>query len=394
MLVIACPGQGSQTPGFLRPWLEVPDFEERLRWLSAVAGMDLITHGTESDADTIRDTAVAQPLIVASGLVSLLALFPHPAEAFRQVAAGAGHSVGEITAAAAAGVLSAEQAMVFVRERGRAMAEASAVTPTGMTAVLGGDPDDVAATLARHGLTAANVNGAGQTVAAGTLEQLAALHDDPPAKARCKPLQVAGAFHTEHMRPAVEVLDGFARAITTHDARTRLLSNVDGHVVHDGRRVLRRLVTQVSNPVRWDLCMDTMRDLGVTGFIEIPPAGALTGLVKRALPGVETLALRTPDDLAAARDMVARHGQVSGLSQSPTWRLVIAPAKGTVHFDALDEGVSVTTGQTVAQVATLRDTFDVVAPHGGRVVEWLVEDGDPVSPGQPIVRLHPQGVGV
>lgn len=392
MLVVACPGQGSQAPGFLRPWLEVPGFEERLRWLSAVAGLDLVRHGTESDADTIRDTAVAQPLIVASGLVSLLALFPHPAEAFRQVAAGAGHSVGEITAAAGAGVLSAEQAMVFVRERGKAMAAASAVTPTGMTAILGGDPDDVRGALERHGLTAANANGAGQVVAAGTLEQLAALKDDPPAKARLIPLQVAGAFHTEHMRPAVDVLAGYARAITTHDPRTRLLSNADGHVVHDGREVLARLVSQLSNPVRWDLCLQAMRDLGVTGVIEIPPAGALTGLVKRALPDVETLALKTPDELEAARDMVARHGQSSGLSQNPTWRLVVAPIKGTVHFTALDAGESVGNGQTVATVATLRDTHEVVAPHGGRVVEWLVEDGDPVAPGQPIVRLHPQEV--
>lgn len=392
MLVIACPGQGSQTPGFLRPWLDVAGFEDRLRWLSAVAGVDLVEHGTVSDAEAIRDTAVAQPLIVASGLVSLLALFPHPAEAFRQVAAGAGHSVGEITAAAGAGVLSAEQAMVFVRERGRAMAAASAVTPTGMTAVLGGDPDDVRAALERHGLTAANANGAGQTVAAGTLDQLAALKDDGPAKARLVPLQVAGAFHTEHMRPAVDLLAGYARAMTTHDPRTRLLSNADGHVVHDGREVLRRLVSQVSNPVRWDLCMEAMRDLGVTGVIEIPPAGALTGLVKRALPDVETLALKTPDDLDAARDMVARHGQSSGLSQNPTWRLVVAPIKGTVHFTALAAGASVGNGDTVATVATLRDTHDVVAPHGGRVVEWLVEDGDPVSPGQPIVRLHPQEV--
>lgn len=390
MLVIACPGQGAQTPGFLRPWLEVPGFEARLRWLSAVADIDLVAHGTESDADTIRDTAVAQPLIVASGLVALLAVFPHPADAFKQVAAGAGHSVGEITAAAGAGVLSAEQAMVFVRERGRAMAAASAVTPTGMTAVVGGDPDEVGAALARHGLTAANVNSAGQVVAAGTLEQLAALKDDAPARARLIPLQVAGAFHTEHMAPAVTVLDGYARAMTTHDPRTRLLSNADGTVVHDGRDVLRRLVAQVSNPVRWDLCMDAMRDLGVTGVIEIPPSGTLTGLVKRALPDVEALALKTPDDLDAARDMVARHARESGLSQNPTWRLVVAPAKGTVAFTSLDVGTTVTRGDTVATVVTLRDRYEVVAPHGGRVVEWLVEDGDPVAPGQPIVRLHPE----
>lgn len=392
MLAIICPGQGSQTPGFISPWLDLPDFEDRLSWLSTVSQVDLVRHGTISDAGTIRDTAVAQPLIVASGLVSLLALFPHPAEAFRQVAAGAGHSVGEITAAAGAGVLSAEQAMVLVRERGRAMAQASAVTATGMTAVLGGEPDEVAAALARHGLAAANANGAGQVVAAGTLKQLADLAADPPGKARLIPLRVAGAFHTEHMRPAVDVLARHARAITTHDPRTRLLSNADGTVVHDGREVLRRLVNQVANPVRWDLCLASMADLGITGVIEIPPAGALTGLVRRALPGVQTLALKTPDDLDRAREMVAEHGQASGLSQNPTWRLVVAPAKGTVRMTALEQGTPVDDGQRVATVASLRDTFDVVAPHGGRIVEWLVEDGDPVSPGQPIVRLHPQEV--
>jgi [acyl-carrier-protein] S-malonyltransferase len=392
VLLITCPGQGSQKPGFLRPWLDLPGFEDRLRWLSAVAGIDLVQHGTTSDADRLRDTAVAQPLIVASGLVALLALFPHPAEAFRQVGAGAGHSVGEITAAAGAGVLSAEQALVFARERGRAMAEASAVTETGMTAVVGGEESAVSAALARHGLTPANFNGLGQVVAAGTAAQLAALKDDPPAGARLIPLSVAGAFHTQHMQPATELLAGHARAITTHDPRTRLLSNVDGTVVHDGREVLRRLVSQVSNPVRWDLCLAAMVDLGVTGVIEIPPAGALTGLIKRSLPGVEAFALKSPADLDRARAMVVEHGQSSGLSQSPSWRLVVAPAKGTVRFTPLDQGDAVGNGQTVATVASLRDTFDVVAPHGGRVVEWLVEDGDPVSPGQPIVRLHPQEV--
>jgi [acyl-carrier-protein] S-malonyltransferase len=308
VLVIVCPGQGSQTPGFLAPWLELPGFRDRMGWLGAVAGIDLVTHGTESDAETIKDTAIAQPLIVASGLVSLLGLFEHPSDGFSAVAAGAGHSVGEITAAAAAGVLSAEQAMVFVRERGRAMAEASAVTPTGMAAVLGGDEAEVLAAIERHGLTPANINGAGQVVAAGTLEQLEAFKADPPAKARVIPLQVAGAFHTEHMAPAQELLGGYARAISTHDARTQLLSNADGTVVHSGREFLDRLVAQVSNPVRWDLCMETLVDLGVTGLIELPPAGTLVGLAKRAMKGVETLALKTPDDLEAAQRMIREHG--------------------------------------------------------------------------------------
>ena len=389
MLVIVCPGQGSQTPGFLAPWLELPGFRDRMRWLSTVAGIDLVKHGTESDAETIRDTAIAQPLIVGAGLISLLALFEHPADGFRLVAGGAGHSVGEITAATAAGVISAEQAMVFVRERGRLMAEASAVTATGMSAVVGGDPDDVAQVLLRHGLTAANNNGGGQVVAAGTLEQLAALSTDPPAKARVIPLQVAGAFHTAHMAPAVEGLSAMARAISTHDTRSRLVSNRDGTVIHSGREVLERLVTQVSTPVRWDLCMETFKDFGVTGLIEIPPAGALANLAKRGLPGVEVLALKSPDQLAEAHRMVREHATPSQIADTPTWRLIIAPAKGIVRFTFTEPGTTVTPGAVVAAVSTLRDTFDVTAPHGGQVIEWLVEDGDPVSPGQPLLRLHP-----
>lgn len=309
MLVLVCPGQGSQTPGFLAPWLELPGFHDQMRWLSTVAGIDLVRHGTESDAKTIKDTAIAQPLIVGAGLISLLALFAHPADGFRLVAVGAGHSVGEITAAAAAGVISAEQAMVFVRERGRLMAEASAVTPTGMSAIVGGDGDDVAQALLKHGLIAANNNGGGQVVAAGTLEQLAALSADPPAKARVIPLQVAGAFHTEHMAPAVKELGAMARAMSTHDSRSRLVSNRDGTVVHSGREVLSRLVSQVSNPVRWDLCMQTFKDLGVTGLIEIPPAGALANLAKRGLPGVEVLALKSPDQISEAHRMIREHAQ-------------------------------------------------------------------------------------
>ncbi|HEU4911547.1 MAG TPA: acyltransferase domain-containing protein [Actinomycetes bacterium] len=392
MLVIVAPGQGAQAPGFLAPWLELPHFEDRLRWLSACAGLDLVHYGTEADADTIRDTAIAQPLLVAAGLVSALEIFPHPSDAFHSVGATAGHSVGEITAAAGTGVISAEQAMVLVRERGRAMADAAALKPTGMTAVLGGDPEEVAAALERHGLTAANANGAGQVVAAGTMEQLAALADDAPAKARLIPLSVAGAFHTEHMAPAVDTLARYARAVSVHDPRTRLISNRDGAVVADGRDVLARIVSQVSNPVRWDLCMRTMGELGVTGVIEVPPAGTLTNLVKRSLPGVETVALKTPDDLDKARDLVARHGVEAPQDDSPTWRMLVSPAKGTIRIVDLPVGTLVDPGTAVGTLVSLRDEFPVVAPYGGTVVEWLVEDGDPVSPGQPLVRLHPEAV--
>ena len=394
MLVIVAPGQGAQSPGFLAPWLDVPGVEERLDWFSAVCGLDLVGHGTTSDADTIRDTAIAQPLLVASGLLAALALFPHPSDAFNVVGAVAGHSVGEITAAAGAGVITAEAALVLVRERGRAMATASAATPTGMTAVLGGDPDEVDEALARHGLTAANRNGAGQVVAAGTLEQLAALAESPPAKARLRPLSVAGAFHTAHMASAVDHLAHYARSVTTHDPRTRLISNRDGEVVHDGLDVLGRIVSQVSTPVRWDLCLRTMADLGVTALIEVPPAGTLTAIAKRELPGVETLALKTPADLDAARALVAAHATVSTLDDSPTWRLLVAPAKGTFRTSDLPAGTALRPGTTVGTLVTRRETQDVTAPHGGTVVEWLVEDGDPVGPGQPLIRLHPEAVPV
>lgn len=390
MLIVVAPGQGSQTPGMLAPWLELPHFGDRLDWLATVADIDLRTHGTTSDADTIRDTAVAQPLIVATGLVSLLELFPHPSDGWAVLGAGAGHSVGEITAAASTGVLTAEQAIVFVRERARAMARAAAVSHTSMAAVLGGERDEVLASIAKHGLTAANDNGAGQIVAAGTVEQLAALEADPPAKAKIRALSVAGAFHTAHMQPATATLAKLARAISTHDPRVALVSNADGQVMSSGQEVLKRLVSQVSNPVRWDLCMQSFADLGATGILEIPPAGTLTGLIKRALPGVATFALKSPDDLDAARAFVAEHGESNLLQTQPAWRLVVSPARGTVRIgEGLDEGVLLEPQTIVAAVVHLNDESPVIAEYGGAVVEWLVSDGDPVSPGQPLLRLHP-----
>jgi [acyl-carrier-protein] S-malonyltransferase len=395
VLVIAAPGQGAQTPGFLEPWLADPVFENRLNWLSAVAGLDLAHYGTKADAETIRDTAIAQPLLVAASMLSALALFPHPGDSFEKIGALAGHSVGEIAAAVGAGVITGEQAMVLVRERGKAMAAASALTPTSMTAVLGGDRDEILAKLEQYGLTAANDNGPGQIVAAGTVEELAALQADPPAKTRLIPLSVAGAFHTKHMEPAVQTLAGYARSITTHDPRARLISNRDGQIVHDGRDVLRRLVQQVNAPVRWDLCMQTMADLQVTGILEMTPAGTLTGIARRALKGVEVFALKTPDQLDDARAFVDKHGSPSEINASPTWRLLVAPMKGTFTREGQitrEAGDTVETGEVVALVKSLRDEVEVRAPHGGSVVEWLVEEGDPVAPGQPLVRLHPSGV--
>jgi [acyl-carrier-protein] S-malonyltransferase len=297
VLVLVAPGQGAQTPGFLSPWLELPGVADRLAAWSDVAGIDLIACGTTAGADEIRDTAVAQPLLVAAALASAEVLGATPDVL-------AGHSVGEFATAALAGVLTPEQALGLVRERGRAMAEAAAVTETGMTAVLGGAEDDVLAILDKHGLTPANINGAGQIVAGGTVEQLAALKAEPPARARLIPLSVAGAFHTAHMAPAVERLRAAAREVEPGDPKITLLSNADGAAVHDGAEVMRRLVDQVSNPVRWDACMATMAELGVTRMIELLPGGTLTGLARRGLRGVRTVALKTPDDLDAARELM------------------------------------------------------------------------------------------
>ncbi|GER21966.1 ACP S-malonyltransferase [Zafaria cholistanensis] len=304
MLAIVCPGQGSQTPGFLSPWLEVPGVAGHLASLSELTARDLVEHGTVSDEETIKDTAVAQPLIVAAGLVAARALF---GSSLPSGAVLAGHSVGEVTASALAGALPEGEAMVFVRERANAMAAAAAEVPTGMAAVLGGDPEEVLAAISAAGLTAANANGAGQTVAAGTLEEIAAFAAAPPAKARVVPLKVAGAFHTHHMAPAVGVLEALVPSLHPADPAVTLLSNHDGAPVASGEANLASLVAQVSRPVRWDLCMQRLADLGVTGILELPPAGTLVGLAKRGLKGVATLALKSPEDLDAARAFVADH---------------------------------------------------------------------------------------
>ncbi|NSC21580.1 ACP S-malonyltransferase [Streptomyces albus subsp. chlorinus] len=312
MLVLVAPGQGSQKPGLLTPWLELPGVADRLAQWSAAIDLDLVHYGTEADADAIRDTAVAQPLLVATSLLSAFELLEGepsqdaPGKA-AQVAAFAGHSVGELTAAALTGVLTPLEALRVVRARGKAMAEAAAVTETGMSAVLGGEPEAVTAHLAKLGLTPANMNGAGQIVAAGTTEQLAALAADKPEKARVLPLKVAGAFHTDHMAPALPAMEAAVRDVTPGTPLTRYLSNYDGQVVDSGAEVVRRLVRQISAPVRWDLCMDTFQELGVTALIELCPGGTLTGLAKRALPQVERLALTSPDDLTAARELFAAH---------------------------------------------------------------------------------------
>lgn len=277
--------------------------EGHLAALSEIAGIDLKAHGTTSDEETIKDTAVAQPLIVAAGLVAAKSLFDVELSTLPVVLAG--HSVGEITASALAGVLSESDAMTFVRERANNMAAAAAVTPTGMSAVVGGDPAEVLAAIEASGAAPANVNGAGQTVAAGTFEQLQSLADNPPAKARVIPLKVAGAFHTAHMAPAVEALEALRPSLKPQAPSVPLLSNFDGGEVTDGDAAVASLIAQVSRPVRWDLCMENLVRRGVTGLIELAPAGTLAGLAKRGMPGVKTVAVKSPEDLSAALALFA-----------------------------------------------------------------------------------------
>lgn len=305
-VVIVAPGQGSQTPGFLEPWLAEPRFADHLGALSEAAGIDLATHGTVSDADTIRDTAVAQPLIVAASLMALAAVLDEGSgSGWKGKTAGiAGHSVGEVAAAAGAGILSEHDAMVLVSARGKAMAAAAAQVATGMSAVIGGDERELLARLDTLGLQPANFNGGGQIVVAGELPALAALQADPPAGARVIPLQVAGAFHTRYMQPAVASLYEVADGLTVHDPSWTIWTNNDGSIVTGGKAFLDLLVGQVASPVRWDLDMQAFADADVTGLIELAPAGALVGLAKRGLKGLPTVAVKTPDDIAAAHELL------------------------------------------------------------------------------------------
>jgi [acyl-carrier-protein] S-malonyltransferase len=297
VIVAVFPGQGSQTPGFLSSWLDLDGARERLERYSDEAQVDLVAAGTEWDADRIRDTSVAQPLIVAASLISWHAVTDAAAALPDGVA---GHSVGEVPALVAAGVFSEDEGMRLVSVRGRAMAEAAAAEQTGMSAVVGGDETLVLERLSALDLTPANYNGGGQIVAAGALPALAALTAEPPQGSRVIPLQVAGAFHTRYMAPAVDALRGAAAETEVSDPRLTLWTNSDGSVVTSGRDAVDRLVAQVASPVRWDLCMASFAEHGITGIIEFSPAGTLVGLAKRSLRGVPAVAVKTPEDIAAA----------------------------------------------------------------------------------------------
>ncbi len=301
MLAIIAPGQGSQTPGMLNSWIEDTDSKSLLTSWSDAIGLDLLALGTTADAEEIKDTANAQPLIVATGLLSARAL------GIENYSVASGHSVGELTVAALSGAISHEDALRLVRARGLEMAKAAAQQPSGMAAVLGGERSDVISALNGLGLIAANENGGGQIVAAGDLTSLATLGENPPAGSRVRALAVAGAFHTSYMASAVEPLRTLAATITTHTPRIQFISNKDGEIVKDGTQVLERIINQIANPVRWDLCMQRLNSLGVTGVIELAPGGTLVGLLKRGVPSIESMALKSAEDIDKAREFAKGH---------------------------------------------------------------------------------------
>ena len=314
MIALLAPGQGAQAPGMLAPWLELEGAEDRIAAWSVSAGLNLRHLGTTADAEEIKNTAVTQPLIVALSLLAaeeLLRRLDLPTDA-----PVAGHSVGELAAAAIAGVLTADEAVALAAVRGQEMAAACALAPTGMSAVLGGDRDEVTAALAQLELDAANHNGTGQIVAAGRLDALTALAAHKPARTRVIPLPVAGAFHTHFMAPAERALAEYAAQLTAENPTRPLLSNADGQVVSEGAEMLDRLVAQVTKPVRWDSCMATLRALHVTATIELPPAGTLSGLIKRDMRGTVTLALKTPEDLDKVAGLIADHSSVASRADS------------------------------------------------------------------------------
>lgn len=296
------PGQGSQTPGMLAPWLDLPGARDRLELWSKASGLDLVQLGTTATADEIKDTAVTQPLVVAAALLAYAEISDASFPADTIVA---GHSVGEFAAAAIAGVITPDEAVTLAAIRGAEMAKACALEPTGMSAVLGGDEAAVLDRLAELDLVPANRNAVGQIVAAGRLDALAELAENPPEKARIRALPVAGAFHTAFMAPAQDAVTEAIAQITPGEPTRTLLSNFDGQPVTSGRDAVDKLAVQVTRPVRWDLCTETVRAAAVSAVAELPPAGTLVGIAKRELKGTPNLALKTPEDIPALAELSA-----------------------------------------------------------------------------------------
>jgi len=386
VIAVFAPGQGAQSPGMLAPWLELPGVAEQVAAFAEVTGLDIGRLGTTADADEIKDTAVTQPLLVAAGIIAATQLGVMSAADNEQVVAG--HSVGELTAAAVSGALTPTDAVAFAARRGTEMAAACRLTPTGMSAVLGGEADAVVAGIEAAGLTPANRNGAGQIVAAGAADALEKLAAEPPAGARVRPLAVAGAFHTHFMAPAAEALGEYAGSLPVTDPRPILLSNADGAAVVTGADLIARLVRQVTLPVRWDLCLRTCADLGVSAVVELAPGGVLAGIAKRELSGVEIVAVKSPDDLDKARTLIASRPQHGQGEHVPDLQVVVTPAKGVfTRAEALAEGQPVARGARIGTVRTNREEHPIIATGAGVLAEWLREDGDIVAAGLPVARI-------
>lgn len=377
MVALLFPGQGSQSAGLLEPWLDRPGAADTLARWSGLVGFDLVDAGTTWTDEAIRDTAVAQPLLTATALLSARALL---GEALPDTVCG--HSIGELPALAVAGVLTDDDAVALAGLRGRAMAAATQVSPTGLVAVLGGDPDAVLASAARHGLEVATVNVTGQVVLGGPVPALDALAADPPAGARVRRLDVAGAFHTAAMAAARPAFDAALAALEPRSPRTGVIANRDGALVSDGRQALERLGDQLTGAVRFDRCLQTLAASGVRGVVELAPGGTLTAMAKRALPGVELVALRSPDDLPAAQALLHHTGEHLPVG----WRALPSPDSGIVD-PLIAAGEQVGTGTPVAVVAGRSGASTVLAPAPGTVTEWLVTAGDPVRAGQLLAVL-------
>jgi [acyl-carrier-protein] S-malonyltransferase len=377
VVALLSPGQGSQYAGMLTPWLDLGSASETVGRWSEIAQLELTAAGTTWDDDAIRDTAVAQPLLTAAALLSAHALLGE-----QRPDVVCGHSIGELPALAIAGVLTDDDAIALAALRGRAMAAATRLAPTGMAAVLGGDADAVAAAAKQHGLELATINVAGQVVLGGPVAALDALAAHPPAGARVRRLEVAGAFHTSAMSSAREDFDAALGALTPAPPHTTVIANRDGALVSDGRDALARLGTQLTSAVRFDLCLQTLAGLGVHGVIELAPGGTLTAVAKRALPGVDLVALRTPDDLPAARALLHPAGEHLPVG----WRALPSPDSGIVDR-LIDLGETVVAGTPVAVVSGRSGASTIVAPIPGTLTEWLVTAGDPVRAGQLLAVL-------
>ena len=378
MLAVLCPGQGAQSAGFLTPWLTSYDVRPRLDELSKAAGFDLYAAGTDPSYDVV-DTAVAQPLLVAAGVVTAELLGELSPET-----AVVGHSVGELTAAAVSGAMRADDAVRIAAQRGAAMKRACADADGGMTALLGGDAVEVQDAIAAAGCVAANVNGAGQIVAAGPRTALEKLAANPPAGARLRSLGVAGPFHTDWMAPAADELETAIESVDVVAHHRGIVSNLDGAIVTTGEILKQRIVSQLTAPVRFDLCMQTLRGLGVTAVVELAPGGVLAGIAKRELAGVDIVALKSPADVGAAQALV-RTQHPAGEHLDTDWRVVVAPARGTFHPV---EHIDLTEGRRIGVVTNRSGDIEVTTDAPSVVVEWLATDGDPVAAGQPLARVH------